>query len=1491
MGETAKVLTIRLRTQDDGSVVLERSAKAIAAVGAASDHTATSVQRLSAAEREAAAAASSFVATMAAKSAGVAALGSVANVGAVSIEKLAAVDAARAVALVQSTAATRQAQAANVVFWSNTDRLRDAIDHENAAHARRATALSRGAGMTSAFKQATVDATVAAGNFSSILERDVTQLTIYGGIIASVGAATGVYLVKRGLEQNAVMEQSRLGMAALVSALGEITDTNGDVLRGQERWNAALHISEDLQKRMKIAALETTASYKDLVRVMQEGLGPMLQAGISDPDKIINFVQTVAQTGGALGIPGDRMGQEIRSLLRGERGPDNQLSNALLSDVSKQRFDQLVKEGKIYDFLIEKMSSFKKAGAEAATTLSGAWSNLNDAIDQVLGEGTAGTAKSTAAALGDLTRELVVLDENGKQVFNPEFVKGVNLFGDGLVFVANSAVLLAEKLPTLTQKLKDYWEAVKRGPNAATKDIEDERAHAEAQDRLAHDREARQAGQVFLTDTRKGLTLPKFITSRDEVGPHIGNTLDRRDIEMEIGRFSLDHGFAKDAAGAAARKRFHDLVAGYVADGKLTIADLREAERKFEAESANVGPKIGTKPKVTPATAEQASQMRKMKDAYLLDVDDFEREAGSAGDPLAQALDKIESARQKKIASLEEQREKLKGILGADSLIDDLKRGYNALAANDAQNTSFAFAAQRSTIPQLALHALGQDPISMQAKETALRTQREIEDGRLALMKQSAVRQHDLIEVELREKLNANKREFEDATKNLSERSELYTAAATLRETKDKQAVATAKRQLDQDSANTAAWAAKVRNIVLQQVGDLPRLVTDAAVAQRMSATNEVDSFLTDLVNGQADAMKSIEDLGHSLGATWAHELAGILTNGDNVFDQLKAKWQSMKEEDGLGAALDGAGMGAMVGGVFQTSKNNASTGGAIGGAIGSIWGPVGSLVGAALGTAIGSMIQKGEDQITVSIRNATAAALGNVGSRTIGGNNNHQYTKLDLGNGAEITVDEKGISEEARQNLTTQIKRQVKATMKSWQDIVDMLPEDLKSQLERFKLTPPQLNLNGGVEDGDIRDENALQSLQDFLGNKMPKAAFAAYRDSIDAALQLLGVSMPQIQKLFQQFGELQGSELHDAVQNFFRAIIDESDIEKKLTGGKESRELYARVQLARTPVTDLRDMNSQIALGAASMGKLTDIQDLTAAQQHLNDLARQYFDASESALEGLINMQKELHDGNQSLREQVQLAGMGEQEKIDYYYQSLTDLRGQLEHATDPRDIAEIEKRMEAYVQAALGLAPGDKTNRDKLLGILADIEKIRDARIEGVKTDIVNEDLKAATALQEAAALLKGAAEALNPPGTTPGPDGPPGGGGDDPGGDGGRVIRAPGQLPIQEIDDFHDGLLVAIEDLRHLHDWQADMMDAFTHPAQVDDGSRDVAIGKAVASAVAEKLSATPFAGELLIDIDVHGTDGLIEATANRATPITVKFIQRNPDSIRSTTGNR
>ncbi len=736
-----------------------------------------------------------------------------------------------------------------------------------------------------------------------------------------------------------------------------------------------------------------------------------------------------------------------------------------------------------------------------------------------------------------------------------------------------------------------------------------------------------------------------------------------------------------------------------------------------------------TDPKAASKSASAAEKLQREKDEYLRFIADYRAQVSAAGDPLSQALAKIEVDRTLAISKLEAQKRQLKDALSPDVFKSD----------RDAINAVFDSKAAEAR--RKAVEGIKSDLIaSLRLQhELTVNAQRETEDRRIALIKDSVQR-------ELATKLAANRRWFEDESakveqsiENERERANQIEQLAEERKRRDARDRKDADREMREATFGYAEYWKKLAERIAQQWRGINQVISETILQSRVLLADTINGFLDDLTSGQTDLLKTLTGLSKGLTSLWTKALTDILMSGKNVADQLQKLFESIhvKKPDGTtdyaGTALGGAGFGGMIGGLFQGPNNYAAAGGTLGGGIGAAIGAaiagyftgglgagagaqIGAVIGTAIGTLVGSFITKGTDSIEVSIKDGIA------------------------------TVTEKGISAEAREELQTQVQRRVKEETKQWESLLDLFPEAVRDKIKQLGTTQ-KINIDGGVENADLTDEGALNALGDFLSNDLPKAAFDAYSNSIRLGLSELGVGAGRISELFAYWGTLQGKELHDAVERYIRVVLDAADIRGKITAPAEDKIKAASEYGKQRPLQQLDDIGAAIDKAVERMAGLKDVEDIVAAQEEINRLSEQYYQTQLQYLARIQQVQQAITNSIAQQREQIELAGMNDQQKVDHFFGRMLELRGQLEATTDPEEISRLTQQIQQYVSQALGMAGDNPEMRAKLLAILADIEGISKEQLDKATQEALDKDAKPASALERAAELLLKAAEDLS------------------------------------------------------------------------------------------------------------------------------------------------
>lgn len=253
-----------------------------------------------------------------------------------------------------------------------------------------------------------------------------------------------IEMFKVGAEMNSMMEQSRLGIAALVAGFGNIVSSTGKVIEGTQRWGAAISIAGDLQKRLLQYSLQTAASYQELLRAAQEALGPALSAGFNEA-QIASFVKDMTLAAQAIGLPFDQLGQELRAIFEGDMSRFSRISRLLFKDlqdqgiVVKEQIELWRQQGILYQEVEKRLATFAQAGKESMNTYAVAVSNFKEAWRLALGSAFSDATSGATSALNSLSAAMVQFDEFGNMAFNESLIAVLGAIADRFESIAKAA--------------------------------------------------------------------------------------------------------------------------------------------------------------------------------------------------------------------------------------------------------------------------------------------------------------------------------------------------------------------------------------------------------------------------------------------------------------------------------------------------------------------------------------------------------------------------------------------------------------------------------------------------------------------------------------------------------------------------------------------------------------------------------------------------------------------------------------------------------------------------------------------------------------------------------------------------------------------------------------------------------------------------------------------------------------------------------------------
>lgn len=214
----------------------------------------------------------------------------------------------------------------------------------------------------------------------------VTGIGIGQAVLQGLTAIKNAFIEvsKIALDYNKTLENSRLGIGAIVYSMAQITDASGKALEGQEKFNAAMQVAVKVQRDLEVIAMSTAATYQELVTVYQAILAPAMAAKLTIGETT-TLTGLLANSVKAIGLPMNQIVQESRDLLTGNIDNNSTLAKSL--GITREMVKEWTAKKTLFDEITKKLEGFTYASKEFENTWDGAVSNLKDAFQKVLGTG------------------------------------------------------------------------------------------------------------------------------------------------------------------------------------------------------------------------------------------------------------------------------------------------------------------------------------------------------------------------------------------------------------------------------------------------------------------------------------------------------------------------------------------------------------------------------------------------------------------------------------------------------------------------------------------------------------------------------------------------------------------------------------------------------------------------------------------------------------------------------------------------------------------------------------------------------------------------------------------------------------------------------------------------------------------------------------------------------------------------------------------------
>lgn len=256
------------------------------------------------------------------------------------------------------------------------------------------------------------------------------------GVLAAFQAARAIFngfidLIRAGVEFNSTIERTRLGIASVIVAVGQVRDAQGELLDSGEAFLAAQKEATRQQRLLRAESLKTTATFEELLDAFQTAVGPGVASGLN-LDQIREFSIRISQAASAIGVAQNQLSEEIRSILSGTIQQRTTRIAAVLQ-ISNEDIRNAREAGRLFEFLQERFQTFGIAGEEAGKTFEGLTAIFKGAISELAGLAAQPLFEELKSTLSDLISLILTIGPDGAILINPETVEAVAPIFQGIL--------------------------------------------------------------------------------------------------------------------------------------------------------------------------------------------------------------------------------------------------------------------------------------------------------------------------------------------------------------------------------------------------------------------------------------------------------------------------------------------------------------------------------------------------------------------------------------------------------------------------------------------------------------------------------------------------------------------------------------------------------------------------------------------------------------------------------------------------------------------------------------------------------------------------------------------------------------------------------------------------------------------------------------------------------------------------------------------------